>query len=138
MSKQDKGGPKARERDKTAGETWPEHVMKASTYSLEGLGATLKHEMAFRIEVAAFLILLPAVLLIPVSLLFKGLLIGSMLLVLIVELLNSSIEWVVDYISLDRHPYAKLAKDMGSAAVMLTLVNSGVFWVLAILTWLGF
>jgi diacylglycerol kinase (ATP) len=59
-----------------------------------------------------------------------------MLLVLMVELLNSALEWVVDYISLEKHPYAKRAKDMGSAAVMLSLINAGTFWLLAVLEWL--
>jgi diacylglycerol kinase (ATP) len=125
------------EKSKTAGESWPEHVIKATGYSLEGIGATLKHEMAFRIEVAAFFVLLPVVLFMPVSLLSKALVIGSMLLVLIVELLNSALEWIVDYISLNPHPYAKKAKDMGSGAVMLSLINSGLFWLLAILEWTG-
>lgn len=124
--------------NKTAGESYLQHVFRAAGYSLEGLGATFKHEMAFRIEAAAFVILLPAVILLPVSLLFKGLLIGSMLLVLIVELLNSALEWIIDYISLDHHPFAKLAKDMGSAAVMLSLIHSGVYWLLAVLEASGF
>jgi diacylglycerol kinase (ATP) len=125
-----------RERSKTEGETALQHVIKASGYSFEGLGATLKHELAFRIEVAAFVLLLPLVVLLPVGLMFKGLLIGAMLLVLMVELLNSALEWVVDYISLEKHPYAKRAKDMGSAAVMLSLINAGTFWLLAVLEWL--
>lgn len=104
---------------------------------MAGLGATLKHELAFRIEMALCIFLTPIALVLPVSLVMKGLILGSMLLVLIVELLNSSIEWVVDYISLEKHPYAKRAKDMGSAAVFFALVNSGLFWGLAILEWSG-
>ena len=125
------------EQSKTAGESWPEHVFKATGYSLAGIGATLKHEMAFRIEVAACFVLLPAVLFIPVGLLFKALVVSSMLLVLMVELLNSALEWVVDYISLERHPFAKKAKDMGSGAVMIALINSGLFWGLLIIEWGG-
>jgi diacylglycerol kinase (ATP) len=124
--------------NKTEGENPVQHVFKASSYSLAGLWGTLKYEMAFRIEVVLTLILLPVIILLPVGLLFKGLVIGSMLLILIVELLNSALEWIVDYISLEKHPYAKLAKDMGSAAVMLALINSGLFWLLAILEWLEF
>lgn len=126
------------EHNKTAGETPWEHVFKAAGYSFQGIGATLQHELAFRIEVAVFLILVPVIILLPVGLLYKGLVIGSMLLVLIVELLNSSLEWIIDYISLERHPYAKRAKDMGSAAVFFALVNSGTFWALALLEWWGF
>lgn len=138
MLKRDQSGKTVSDRNKTAGETYLEHVIKATGHSMEGLGATLKHEMAFRIEVIAFLVLLPFVVLLPISLLFKGLLLSSMILVLIVELLNSAMEWVVDYISLDFHPYAKRAKDMGSAAVLLSLMNSGLFWLLALLEWRGY
>lgn len=109
--------------------------MKASGYSLAGLGAVWRHELAFRIEAVLTVLLVPVILLLPVSPVLKALVISSMLLVLVVELLNSSMEWVVDYISLERHPYAKRAKDMGSAAVMLALIHSGVFWALALLSW---
>jgi diacylglycerol kinase (ATP) len=136
MSNKEKGGNR-REASKTAGESPLEHLVKATGYSLEGIGATLKHELAFRIEVAAFVLLLPVVILLPVGLLTKALLIGSMLLVLIVELINSALEWIIDYISLERHPYAKRAKDMGSAAVLLSLINAGTFWILAVLEWLS-
>ncbi len=129
--------PATPERSKTAGESPLQHVFRAAGYSLEGLGAALRHELAFRIEVAAFLLLLPVVFIAPVGLLPKALLIGSMLLVLIVELLNSALEWVIDYISLERHPYAKRVKDMGSSAVLLALLNSGMFWLVALLEWLG-
>lgn len=122
------------ERNKTAGESPVEHVLKASSYSLAGLAAVFRHELAFRIEAVLAVALLPVLLLLPVGWLLKALVLSSMLLVLIVELLNSSMEWVVDYISLDAHPYAKRAKDMGSAAVMLALINSGVFWAVAILS----
>lgn len=112
--------------------------MKATGYSLAGIGATLKHEMAFRIEATLFLLSMPVILLLPVGLLYKALVISSMLLVLMVEVLNSALEWVVDYISLEKHPYAKRAKDMGSAAVMLALMNAGLFWLLALLQWGGY
>jgi diacylglycerol kinase (ATP) len=125
-----------RTEQKTAGESPLEHVLKASGYSLAGLGATLKLELAFRIEMALFVFLLPIAVVFPVSLAFKALIIGSMLMVLCVELLNSSLEWIVDYISHDHHPYAKRAKDMGSAAVMIALINCGLMWGLAILEWL--
>ena len=63
----------------------------------------------------------------------RALLIGSLLLVLIVELLNSAVEATVDRISLDQHPLAKRAKDIGSAAVMLSLVNAAAVWLLILL-----
>jgi diacylglycerol kinase (ATP) len=64
----------------------------------------------------------------------RALLIGSVLLVLVVELVNAAIEATVDRISLENHPFAKRAKDIGSAAVMLALVNAGAVWLLVILT----
>lgn len=128
-------GAKGKPASKTAGESPIEHVIKAGGYSLAGLGETLKQELAFRIEAALFVFLLPIAVVFPVSLTFKAILIGSMMLVLCVEVLNSAIEWVVDYISHDHHPYAKRAKDMGSAAVMLALINCGIMWGLAILEW---
>ncbi|HSH08764.1 MAG TPA: diacylglycerol kinase [Oceanipulchritudo sp.] len=118
-------------------ESWPVHFLKSAGYSLEGLGAAWKHEMAFRMEVAALCILAPMALLVPVGLLFKALVLSSMLLVLAVELLNSAMEWAVDYISHDRHPYAKTAKDMGSAAVFVSLINAGLMWGLLIWEWIG-
>lgn len=138
MAEKKKADGRIRKESKTEGESPFEHVLKATGYSFAGIGATLQHELAFRIEVVVFVLLLPVIILLPVSLLIKALVIGSMLLVLIVELLNSALEWVIDYISLDPHPYAKRAKDMGSAAVMLALINSGTFWVLALLEWGGF
>jgi len=137
MANETAGKQPVPEASKTEGESWPEHVLKASGYSFAGLAATWKHEMAFRIEVAALALLLPAIVLMPIETTTKALVIGSMFLVLIVELLNSALEWVVDYISLDRHPLAKRAKDMGSAAVMVALVNAGVFWGLALMQWGG-
>ncbi|MGC9452804.1 MAG: diacylglycerol kinase [Oceanipulchritudo sp.] len=125
------------EQSKTEGESWAEHVLKATGYSMAGIRATLKHEMAFRIEVAAFIVLTPAALLVPVEPLVRFLVVASMLLVLLVECLNSSLEWIVDYISHDHHPYAKRAKDMGSAAVFFALLNAGLFWGYALLSWGG-
>lgn len=125
------------DESKTAGETAVEHFFKAGGYSLAGLGAALRHEMAFRMEVVCVLVLAPVALYLPVSPVLKLLIISSMLIVLVAELLNSAVEWVVDYVSLERHPFAKRAKDMGSAAVMLTLIHSGMFWAFGIAVWLG-
>lgn len=118
-------------------ESWPVHFYKSAGYSLEGLGAAWKFEMAFRMEVATCCLLAPVALLAPVNLLLKALVLSSMLLVLAVELLNSAMEWVVDYISHERHPYAKTAKDMGSAAVFVSLLNAGLMWGLLIWEWIG-
>lgn len=107
-------------------------VWKAFFFSLDGIGAALKHEAAFRQEMILTAILLPLVILLPVGWLGKVLLAGSILLVLIVELLNSAIEWVVDYVSVERHPLAKRAKDMGSGAVLISIFNSILIWTLVL------
>ncbi|MCC5805365.1 MAG: diacylglycerol kinase [Opitutales bacterium] len=107
-------------------------VIRATGYSLEGIGSALKHEAAFRQEFLLACLLVPVALLLPVGLLGKALLVAAVFLVLIVELLNSAVEWVVDYISTERHPFAKRAKDMGSAAVLLSLVHCGIVWGLVI------
>lgn len=137
MSIDEADSGKGPEVSKTEGETWIQHFFKAGGYSLAGIKACLVHEMAFRMEAVAVVVLVPVALLLPFSLVFKALVVGSMLLVLVTELLNSSMEWVVDYISTERHPLAKRAKDMGSAAVFFALVNSGVMWLLAFIDWLG-
>lgn len=108
-------------------------IWKAFFYSIDGVKAALKHEHAFRQEVLIALVLVPVALLSPASGAGKALMIGSVLLVLIVELLNSALEAVVDRISLENHDLSKRGKDMGSAAVMLSLVNVIVVWVLVLL-----
>lgn len=103
-------------------------VFKAFFYSIEGLASSMKHEAAFRQEVILAAILIPASFLLHVPLVQHLLLVGSVVLVLVVELLNSAIEAVVDDISLRNRPLAKRAKDMGSAAVLLSLVNCLICW----------
>ncbi len=99
-------------------------------YSLDGLRAAYQHEVAFRQEVWLSIVLIPLALWLPASHIGKALMIGSVLLVLIVELLNSAIEAIVDRVSLERHELAKRAKDAGSAAVMVSLINVVVVWAL--------
>ncbi|MCS5710601.1 diacylglycerol kinase [Candidatus Berkiella aquae] len=108
-------------------------LVKALGYSLQGLFEATRSEPAFTLEVILFIFLLPIALLLKLTLLTKALLIGSLLLVLIVELLNSAIEATVDHISLERHPLAKKAKDMGSAAVLLCMLNAALIWCFALL-----
>lgn len=103
---------------------------KALFYSLDGLAAAFRHEDAFRIEVLLSLILIPLALHMHVSAVAKALMVGSILLVLIAELVNSSIEAITDRISLENHVLAKRAKDMGSAAVMLSLINVVAVWMI--------
>ena len=93
-------------------------IWRAFFYSMAGFSAALKHEHAFRQECFLAIILLPAALFLPLSLGDKALLIAT--LVLVVELLNSAVEAVVDRVSLDNHDLSKRAKDLGSAAVFLS------------------
>src|SRR6478752_394553 len=103
-------------------------LWNALFYSLDGLSAAFRHEDAFRQEVLMALILIPIAVHTPASGPGKALMVASVLLVLVVELLNSGIEAVTDRISLEDHVLAKRAKDMGSAAVMLALVNVPIVW----------
>jgi len=115
------------------GKTGLRRIWNAFHYSLEGFAAAYRNEDAFRQEVLLGAVLLPLAALAPVGLLGKALMIGSMFLVLIVELINSAIEAAVDRISLENHRLAKRAKDIGSAAVMLSLLNRAVVWALVFL-----
>lgn len=107
-------------------------IWYALLYSLDGLGAALRHENAFRQEVFLAAILVPTALFMPASGAGKALMVASVLLVLVVELLNSAIEATVDRISPERHPLAKRAKDMGSAAVLISAVSVPVVWLLVL------
>ena len=110
------------------GKTGVRRVLNALRYSMDGLRAAYTGEDAFRQEVLLAAALIPLALWLPVSGLGKALMIASVLLVLAVELINSAIEAVVDRVSLDRHPLSKRAKDLGSAAVLLALINVGAVW----------
>jgi diacylglycerol kinase (ATP) len=94
----------------------------------------VRHEDAFRWELTLVALLTPLALWLGSTGVERALLIGSLLIVLIVELLNSAVEATVDRISFENHRLAKRAKDIGSAAVMLSLVNAGVVWLLIILS----
>jgi len=115
------------------GATGLQRLINATRYSLAGLGEAVRRETAFQQE------LLLAALLVPLALWWgddgteRALMIGSLVLVLIVELVNSAIEATVDRVSLDAHPLAKRAKDLGSAAVMLALGNVGLVRLLVLL-----
>jgi diacylglycerol kinase (ATP) len=110
------------------GKTGLKRVWNACFHSIDGLRAALRHEDAFRQEVLLAAALIPAALFMPATGTGKALMIASVLVVLIVELLNSAIEAAVDRISLEHHELAKRAKDIGSAAVMLALLNVPVVW----------
>jgi diacylglycerol kinase (ATP) len=110
------------------GKTGLTRIRNAMHYSIAGLREAYRNEDAFRQEVWLALVLIPAALLIGRDGVSRAAMIASVVIVLIVELLNSAIEAAVDRISLDRHPLAKRAKDMGSAAVLLSLVNVALVW----------
>jgi diacylglycerol kinase (ATP) len=105
-------------------------LINALGYSLSGLRLAWKDEAAFRQEVILAIILVPVAFMMPVGEIQRVLLVGSVMLVLVVEMINSAIEAVVDRVSLDIHPLAKKAKDMGSAAVLLALANAILIWIM--------
>ena len=107
-------------------------IIDACIYSKQGLISAFKDEAAFRQEVALFLLLLPLLYLLPLSLPLKLLLLMANSMILIIELLNSAIEAVVDLTSPEHHILAKKAKDMGSAAVFIGLVLASSLWIFAI------
>ena len=115
------------------GNTGLKRVIKAAGYSWAGLKATFKHEAAFRQELALCLVLIPTGLWLGESGIERALLIGSLLLVLIIELLNSAIEAVVDRFGGEQHELSGRAKDIGSAAVFIALLNTVVIWVLLLI-----
>ncbi len=115
------------------GKTGIKRLINAFGYSLQGFKSAYKHEDAFRQEVLMAIILLPLAIYLGNTGIERALLAGSVVLVLIVELLNSAIEATVDYISIDFHHLAARAKDIGSAAVLLSLTNMALVWGLVIL-----
>jgi len=114
------------------GKTGLRRIWNALFYSIDGLKAAYRHEDAFRQEVWLALVLIPLALFLPVSGIGKALMIASVLMVLIVELLNSAVEATVDRVSLEHHRLAKRAKDIGSAAVLFSLINVAVVWLLVL------
>ncbi|MCL7462303.1 diacylglycerol kinase [Pseudomonas sp. NW5] len=105
-----------------------QRIFNAAGYSRDGLLAALRGEAAFRQLVLLNLLLVPLAFVLEVSRAERALLVAACLLALIVELLNSAIEAVVDRISLERHPLSKNAKDMGSAAQLVALTLIALVW----------
>ncbi len=110
------------------------HLVNATRYSLAGLRAVFRHEMAFRLETLVLVCVVPAGLWLGRTGIERGLLIGSWCLVMVVELLNSAIEALVDRGGLERDELAGRAKDLGSAAVFCAIVLACVVWALLLLT----
>ena len=118
------------------GKTGLRRLINAFGYSLDGLRAAYLNEDAFRQEVRLALVLIPLGLVLGRTSVERALMIACVLLVIVVELLNSAVEATVDRISLDHHLLAKRAKDIGSAAVLLSLLNLFVVW--ALILWPSF
>jgi diacylglycerol kinase (ATP) len=103
-------------------------ILNAFRYSADGLAAAWHHEDAFRQEMILGAVMVPIALVLPVTLIERILLISVIALVLIVEILNTAIEVAIDRQSFEINPLAKRAKDLGSAAVMLSLILAGGVW----------
>jgi diacylglycerol kinase (ATP) len=112
------------------GKTGIKRLANAFTYSVAGTLAAFKHEDAFRQEVILSVVLIPLAIYLGQTAIEQALMITSILLIIIVELLNSSLEATVDRISVKRHKLSKRAKDIGSAAVFFSLINASVIWFL--------
>lgn len=109
-------------------------LCNATSYSWAGLKAAWRHEEAFRQEVLLCAFLIPVALWLGTNNMERALLLGSLMLVLIVELLNSSIEAAVDRIGSERHDLAERAKDVSSAAVFVALLNAALLWIILLFT----
>lgn len=107
-------------------------LWNATGYSRDGLLAAWRHEAAFREEVLLAAVAIPLAFYFGKTGVDRALLVGSIVLILIVEILNSGLEAVVDKASPEKHDLAKRAKDMGSAAVLLALVNAAAIWALVL------
>lgn len=126
------GGEAGHRESPHKGKTGLSRVWRAFFYSLDGLKAAYRHEDAFRQEALLAAVLIPLAFFLTPDNLARALMVGSVLLVLVVELINSAIEATVDRISLQDHVLAKRAKDIGSASVLLALINVAVMWILAL------
>ena len=120
------------EREKING-SGLKRILRASRCSLSGIAAAFRNEAAFRQETILCLVLLPVALWVGHGGVERALLISTLLLVLITELMNTAIEVVVDRISADRNPLSGMAKDLGSAAVTMSIVLALVVWGLVLL-----
>lgn len=115
------------------GKTGARRIVQALFNSLAGLADAWREESAFRQEVLLAVLLVPVACVVQVSRPERALLIATVLLVLLVELLNSSVEAAIDRISLERHQLSRRAKDLGSAAVLVALLLLAVVWALVLL-----
>ena len=104
------------------------HIIKAVIWSMAGIKAAWKNEQAFRWEAIIVLLMMPVGLWLGRTALERALLIASSMSILIIELLNSAVEAVVDRIGPERHELSKRAKDLGSAAAFISMITAAVVW----------
>ena len=109
-----------------------ERIVKAFFNSAAGLAHAVRYELAVRQEVVVLLIALPASFFVTENWWKRLALIGVILLVLMVELLNTAIEALSDHVTPDRHPHIRIVKDLGSAAVFTALALAGLTWIVAL------
>lgn len=109
------------------------HLFKNAGYAIEGLLYTLRTETSFKLELFSSFIIIPAIIMINASIEAKLILAATGILVLVVELINSAVENVVDLVTMDNHPLAKSSKDIGAAAVMVSISLHAVCWVVILL-----
>jgi len=121
------------ERQKVNG-TGMARLKRAITCSYAGISAAWRNEEAFRQELMLSAVLVPVACWLGGNGVERALLVGSLVVVLIVELLNTAVEVVVNRIGTDRHELSGLAKDLGSAAVSMSLVHAGIVWLLVLFT----
>lgn len=110
----------------------PERIIRATVWSLQGLRAAWLNESSFRLEIYLLAVLAPLALWLGGDGVERALLLGSCLLVPLVELLNSALEAVIDRFGNEHHELVGRAKDMGSAAVFVAMVNAGAVWALVL------
>jgi diacylglycerol kinase (ATP) len=103
------------------------NFLQSVQYAIEGFWAAVRHEPSFREDLIFVAVLTPIAVLLPVKAV-STVMMASLFVIIIAELLNSAVEWTIDDISLEKRPFAKRAKDMGSAAVFLAYINCAVVW----------
>ncbi len=104
------------------------NILQSIRYAIEGFWAAVRHEPSFREDLIFVAILTPVAIFLPITAVSTAVMLASLFVIVIAELLNSAIEWTIDDISLEKRPFAKRAKDMGSAAVLLAYINCLVVW----------
>ncbi len=99
-------------------------------YAIEGFFAALKHEPSFREGLIFVLLLTPFTIILPINAVSTAMMLSTLILILIAEMINSAIEWTIDYLRPEQHPLAKRIKDMASAAVFLSYINCIIVWMI--------